>query len=323
MEKYLDMKSKINLSELQKVAGIIKNDGIVLFPTETVYGIGANGLSKKAVEKIYKAKGRSIKNPINLLVSDIKMIESVAKDITELEYKLMDVFFPGPFTIILKKKDIVPNIVTAGGDTVGVRMPSGEIALKLVQESGVPIAAPSANLSGSLSGTNLNDIIGDFENKVDCIIDGGDSKIGLESTIVKVVDGVPHILRPGAITDVQIKDVAGDVVLDYLNKNEFLPSSDMAHYNIKNRCVLVKTDKGQVDKVNAILEQYDNAAVICCNENACKYNSKVILNMGAKDNLEAVSRNIFRLLREADRSNPDVIVIEGIEEKRSRQGYYG
>ncbi len=323
MEKYLDMKSKVNLSELQKVAGIIKNDGIVLFPTETVYGIGANGLSKKAVEKVYKAKGRSIKNPINLLVSDIKMIESVAKDITELEYKLMDVFFPGPFTIILKKKDIVPNIVTAGGDTVGVRMPSGEIALKLVQESGVPIAAPSANLSGSLSGTNLNDIIGDFENKVDCIIDGGDSKIGLESTIVKVVDGVPHILRPGAITDVQIKDVAGDVVLDYLNKNEFLPSSDMAHYNIKNRCVLVKTDKGQVDKVNAILEQYDNAVVICCNENACKYNSKVILNMGAKDNLEVVSRNIFRLLREADRSNPDVIVIEGIEEKRSRQGYYG
>lgn len=323
MEKYLDMKSKINLSELQKVAGIIKNDGIVLFPTETVYGIGANGLSKKAVEKVYKAKGRSIKNPINLLVSDIKMIESVAKDITELEYKLMDVFFPGPFTIILKKKDVVPNIVTAGGDTVGVRMPSGEIALKLVQESGVPIAAPSANLSGSLSGTNLNDIIGDFENKVDCIIDGGDSKIGLESTIVKVVDGVPHILRPGAITDVQIKDVAGDVVLDYLNKNEFLPSSDMAHYNIKNRCVLVKTDKGQVDKVNAILEQYDNAVVICCNENACKYNSKVILNMGAKDNLEVVSRNIFRLLREADRSNPDVIVIEGIEEKRSRQGYYG
>lgn len=323
MEKYLDMKSKINLSELQKVAGIIKNDGIVLFPTETVYGIGANGLSKKAVEKVYKAKGRSIKNPINLLVSDIKMIESVAKDITELEYKLMDVFFPGPFTIILKKKDIVPNIVTAGGDTVGVRMPSGEIALKLVQESGVPIAAPSANLSGCLSGTNLNDIIGDFENKVDCIIDGGDSKIGLESTIVKVVDGVPHILRPGAITDVQIKDVAGDVVLDYLNKNEFLPSSDMAHYNIKNRCVLVKADKGQVDKVNAILEQYNNAVVICCNENACKYNSKVILNMGAKDNLEAVSRNIFRLLREADRSNPDVIVIEGIEEKRPRQGYYG
>ncbi len=318
MEKYLDMKSNASCEQLQKVANIIKNDGIVLFPTETVYGIGANGLSIKAVEKVYKAKGRSAKNPINLLVSDIKMIESIAKDITELEYRLMNAFFPGPLTIILKKKDIVPNIVTAGGDTVGVRMPSGDIALKLVQESGVPIAAPSANLSGKLSGTNLSDIIEDFEDKVDFIIDGGESKIGLESTIVKVVDGIPHILRPGAITDVQIKDVAGDVVLDYLNKNKFLPSSDMAHYNIKNRCMLVRADKGQVDRVNAILKQYDNAVVICCNENVNMYNSKVILNMGPKDNLEVVSRNIFRLLREADNFSPDIIIVEGVEEKRNR-----
>ncbi len=318
MERYLDMTHNPSYEKLQEVANIIKNDGIVLFPTETVYGIGANGLSKKAVEKVYKVKGRNIKNPINLLVSDIKMIENVAKDITELEYRLMDAFFPGPLTIILKKKDIVPNIVTAGGDTVGVRMPSGKIALKLVQKAGVPIAAPSANLSGKLSGTNLHDIIGDFENKVDFIIDGGESKIGLESTIVKVIDGVPHILRPGAITDVQIKDVAGDVVLDYLNKNEFLPSSDMAHYNIKNRCVLVKADKGQVDRVNAILKQCDNAVVICCDENVDMYNSKVILNMGPKDNLEVVSRNIFRLLREADNFSPDIIVVEGVEEKRNR-----
>lgn len=318
MQNYLDMRHNPSYEKLQEVANIIKNDGIVLFPTETVYGIGANGLSKKAVEKVYKVKGRNIKNPINLLVSDIKMIENVAKDITELEYRLMDAFFPGPLTIILKKKDIVPNIVTAGGDTVGVRMPSGKIALKLVQKAGVPIAAPSANLSGKLSGTNLHDIIGDFENKVDFIIDGGESKIGLESTIVKVIDGVPHILRPGAITDVQIKDVAGDVVLDYLNKNEFLPSSDMAHYNIKNRCVLVKADKGQVDRVNAILKQCDNAVVICCDENVDMYNSKVILNMGPKDNLEVVSRNIFRLLREADNFSPDIIVVEGVEEKRNR-----
>ena len=320
MEKYLDMKNEVKLNELQKVASIIKNDGIVLFPTETVYGIGANGLSTKAVERIYKAKGRSTKNPINLLVSDIKMIKSVAKDITELEYKLIETFFPGPLTIILKKKDIVPDIVTAGGDTVGVRMPSGKIALKLVQEAGVPIAAPSANLSGSLSGTNLNDIIGDFKDKVDCIIDGGDSKIGLESTIVKVVDGVPHILRPGAITDAQIEESAGDVVLDYSNKqdNNLLPSNDMAHYKIRNRCILVGAGNKQVDDVKRILDEFDDVVVICCNENACKYNAKVVLNVGNKGVLEEVSRNIFRLLREADRLNPDVIVVEGVEEKRNR-----
>lgn len=320
MEKYLDMKNEIKLDELQKVASIIKNDRIVLFPTETVYGIGANGLSSKAVEKIYKAKGRSIKNPINLLVSDIKMIESVARDITELEYKLIETFFPGPLTIILKKKNIVPDIVTAGGDTVGVRMPSGEIALKLVKEAGVPIAAPSANLSGKLSGTNLNDIIEDFKDKVDCIIDGGDSKIGLESTIVKVVEGVPHILRPGAITDVQIKEIAGDVVLDYLSKadNNFLPSNDMTHYKIRSKCILVNAGNKQVEDVKKILDEFENAIVICCSENACKYNAKAVLTMGEKDVLEDISRNIFRLLREADRLNPDVIIIEGVEEKRNR-----
>lgn len=320
MERYLDMKNKIIFDKLKEPASIIKNDGIVLFPTETVYGIGANGLSSEAVEKVYKAKGRSTKNPINLLVSSKEMIESIAKDITELEYKLMEAFFPGPFTIILKRKDIVPDIVTAGGDTVGVRMPSGEIALKLVQEAGVPIAAPSANLSGKLSGTNLNDIIEDFKDKVDCIIDGGDSKIGLESTIVKVVDGVPHILRPGAITDAQIEELAGDVVLDYLSKadNKFLPSNDMAHYKIRNRCILIGAGNKQVDDVKRILDEFDNVVVVCCSENACKYNAKVVLTMGDRDVLEDVSRNIFRLLREADRLDPDVIVVEGVEEKRNR-----
>lgn len=320
MERYLDMKDEIIFDKLKEPASIIKNDGIVLFPTETVYGIGANGLSSTAVEKVYKAKGRSTKNPINLLVSSKEMIESIAKDITELEYKLMEAFFPGPFTIILKRKDIVPDIVTAGGDTVGVRMPSGEIALKLVQEAGVPIAAPSANLSGKLSGTNLNDIIEDFKDKVDCIIDGGDSKIGLESTIVKVVDGVPHILRPGAITDAQIEELAGDVVLDYLSKadNKFLPSNDMAHYKIRNRCILIGAGNKQVDDVKRILDEFDNVVVVCCSENACKYNAKVVLTMGDRDVLEDVSRNIFRLLREADRLDPDVIVVEGVEEKRNR-----
>lgn len=320
MEKYLDMKNETNLEKLQEPASIIKNDGIVLFPTETVYGIGANGLSSTAVEKVYKAKGRSTKNPINLLVSNIDMIESIAKDITKMEYKLMEAFFPGPFTIILKKKDIVPNIVTAGGDTVGVRMPSGEIARKLVEEAGAPIAAPSANLSGKPSGTNLNDIIEDFQNKVDYIIDGGDSQIGLESTIVKVVNEVPHILRPGAITDIQIKEVAGNVVLDYLEKakNELLPSNAMEHYKTSSRCILVYDDEKQVDNVRTLLSKYDNAVVICCNENYNNYDLKNVLTMGHKNDFEEISKNIFRLLRKADSLKPEIIIVEGIQEKRFR-----
>ena len=128
------------------------------------------------------------------------MVNKVAKDITELEYKLMERFFPGPFTIILKKRDIVPNIVTANSDTVGIRMPSSKIARKLVEYAGVPIATPSANISGKPSGTNLEEILKDFDGKVDCCVNGEESQLGIASTIVKVVDGVPCILREGSIT---------------------------------------------------------------------------------------------------------------------------
>ena len=155
MAKILDLKNDNEYNKLKEAAQIIKNCGLVLFPTETVYGLGANGLDENAVKKIYIAKGRNENNPINLLVSNMEMINNIAKHISDLEYKLMESFFPGPFTIILKKKSIVPSIVTANGDTVGVRMPSGIIAKELVELAGVPIAAPSANISGKPSGTNL------------------------------------------------------------------------------------------------------------------------------------------------------------------------
>ncbi len=192
----LEVTNKINENKLKEFATGMKNGKLCLFPTETVYGIGTNGLDEKAVQKIYEAKKRDKKNPINLLVSDITMIEAIAKDISSLEYKLMETFFPGPFTIILKKKDIVPNIVTAGSSFVGVRMPSGEIARKLVTLAGVPLATPSANISGNLSGTSLQDLLADFSSSIDFAIDGGNSSLGLESTIVRVIDDIPHILRP-------------------------------------------------------------------------------------------------------------------------------
>lgn len=206
-EKYLDLKNNIEYKNLREPAEILGNSGIVIFPTETVYGIGANGLDKKAIKKLYDIKQRPLSKPISLLVSDMNMVEQVAKDITEVEYKLMKRFFPGPLTIILKKKDVVPDIVTSGQDTVGIRMPAGKIARKLVEYARVPIATPSANISGEPSGTNLENIIKDFEGKVDYFIDGGESELGVSSTIVKVIDGVPHILRQGSITKQQIDEV--------------------------------------------------------------------------------------------------------------------
>jgi len=206
MQKYLDLRNDTDYTKLKVQAQILKNDGIVVFPTETVYGIGTNALNEEAVKKLYGVKQRPLDKAISLLVSNMKMIEQVAKDITELEYALIKEFFPGPLTIILNKKDIVPDIVTAGGTTVGVRMPENDIALKLIEYAGIPIAAPSANISGKPCGTELNTIMNEFKDKVDCYIDGGKSKIGLASTIVQVIDGLPHILREGSIKKEQIEE---------------------------------------------------------------------------------------------------------------------
>lgn len=192
---------------LEEAGKLIKQGKIVVFPTETVYGIGTNGLDENAVKKLYEVKQRPLNKPISLLVSNMEMVNSIAKDITEVEYKIMEKFFPGPLTIILKKKEIVPNILTAGQDTVGIRMPRGEIARKLVEYADVPIATPSANISGEPSGTNLQEIKKHFEGKVDYFIDGGNSELGLASTIVQVVDGKPQILRQGSITLEQINQI--------------------------------------------------------------------------------------------------------------------
>lgn len=205
MHTYLDFRKKIDYIELKKVAEIIKNGEVVVFPTETVYGIGANGLNPNSIKKLYEAKKRPLNKPINLLVNSISMVDNIAKDITDIEYKLMKKFFPGPLTIILNKKDIVPDLLTANGSTVGVRMPENDIALKLIEYSGVPLATSSCNISGMPSRTTVDNIIDDFDGKVSCFISGGRSKIGLASTIVQVIEGIPHILREGSITKRQIE----------------------------------------------------------------------------------------------------------------------
>lgn len=206
MSKYINLEKNPEYTKLKEPAKIIKAGGIVIFPTETVYGIGVNGLNETAIKKLYEVKKRPINKPISLLVNSIEMIEEVAKDITEIEYDLIKKFLPGPLTIVLKKKENVPNIVTAGFDTVGIRMPENEIALKLIEYAGVPIATPSANISGKPSGTKLKEIMKDFKDKVDYFIDGGESKIGVASTIVQIIDGNPHILRKGKISEEQIME---------------------------------------------------------------------------------------------------------------------
>ena len=204
MMGYLDCKDNIYFDKLKEISEIIKKGGIVVFPTETVYGIGTNGLNKDAISRLYDVKQRPKTKPISLLVSSIDMVEKVACDITNMEYKLMEKFFPGPLTIILKKKSIVPDNLTNNTDTVGIRMPDNIIAKKLIEYAKVPIATPSANISGKPSGTNIENIMENFKDKVDYYIDGGQSKLGIGSTIVKVENGYPLILREGSISKEQI-----------------------------------------------------------------------------------------------------------------------
>ena len=204
MCNYLDCRNEIDDKKLQEVANIIRQGGIVVFPTETVYGIGTNGLDSKSISKLYHVKQRPLNKPISLLVSSLEMVKAVTENISDIEYKLMERFFPLLLTIILKKNKLVPNNLTNNTDTVGIRLPDNIIARKLIEYANVPIATPSANISGRSSGTNIQDTIKDFGDKVDYYIDGGPSKLGIGSTIVKIEDNKPLILREGSISKEQI-----------------------------------------------------------------------------------------------------------------------
>lgn len=322
--KKLDLRNSENYTKIKEAAEVIKLGGLVLFPTETVYGIGANGLDEMAVSKIFEAKGRAQDNPLILHIANIDMLDKIATDVSEFEYKLMDAFWPGPFTIILNKKEIVPNRVTGGLNTVAVRMPSNIIANKLIEYAGVPIAAPSANISGKPSGTCLEDIYEELASKMDYIIDGGKCEVGLESTVVKVESGEVRILRPGKISKEEIEEVIGNVeydkhIFEDLKPNDIVLSPGMKyrHYAPETRCVLVYSvdaDK-MVNKINDMSNGYTNVSVICATENKERYIGKNVLTYGSKDNLDEIASNIFTLLRQVDKLKSDIVFIEGIKKE--------
>ena len=293
--------------ELNTAKKELDQGNLVIFPTETVYGLGANALDSKAVDKIFQAKNRASNNPLIVHLKNKEEINKYAIIDNEIEKKLIDKFMPGPFTLILKKKSIIPNNVTCNLDTVGIRIPIDPVAHNLLDILDYPIAAPSANVSTKPSGTNIYDIIPEFDGKVAYIIDGGDSRIGLESTVCKVIDGVPTILRPGFITKEDIIDVIGSCnvskfVMEEAKGKVESPGMLYKHYSPKTKCILV--DKEMLEKT---CKKYQKAIVIGNTDIDCyKY-----LNYG--DNLVAIAHNIFKLLREADKFNGEVILIESVE----------
>ncbi len=315
MKNYLDCINDYKKEDLKEAASIIKNGGLVLFPTETVYGIGADGLNEKAVKNIFLAKARAQDNPLILHVSDIEMIKKLVKNINSIENKLIKEFFPGPLTIIFEKKNIVPNIITGGLNTVAIRMPSNKIAHDLIELSSTPIAAPSANISGKPSGTNIDDIFDELNGKVDYIINGGNTKIGVESTVVRVIDNNIHILRPGKITYDDLKRIANVIVDEHVlndvkeSQKVLSPGMKYKHYAPNTKCILIYSDDKNklIDKIN---EYYnDNTLVIATNKIANMYKNKICLG----NTLEDISHNIFKALRQADKENKELIIIEGVK----------
>jgi L-threonylcarbamoyladenylate synthase len=324
---YYNWKEKTNTEELKVVCNLIRNGELVIFPTETVYGIGANALDPLAVGKIFVAKGRPSDNPLIVHLADKRKIDEVAKDITEMEQKLIDAFMPGPFTLILKKRDNIPNIVSAGLDTVAIRMPDNIIARGIITYSGVPIAAPSANISGKPSGTNIEDIRKELEGKVSAIVDGGETDVGLESTVVKVVDEIPRILRPGKITPEDIIKVAGKVDIDdnmfrRVEENQKVESPGMKyrHYAPETKCKLIycENDLDEVFYLKKFIKEYDNdVVVIGFNEHEDKLgiSKERFIGIGSRYDLEAIARNIYSALRKADNIKPEIILIEGVRKQ--------
>ncbi len=302
---------------IQNAAVIIKNGGLVAFPTETVYGLGANAFNASAVRKIFKAKRRPADNPFIVHVSDEKMLKLVAKEIPEKAIPLMKKFWPGPLTIVFRKKKRIPNVVTAGGDTVAVRIPSHPVALALIREAGIPIAAPSANTSTRPSPTEAKHVYEDFNGKIPLILNGGKTNIGVESTVLDLTINVPTLLRKGKVTKKDIEKVIG-VIKVHVKKTKGVvksPGQKYKHYAPKASLVLVY---GGIKAVKKIISKYSKKKifVITFSEHMDKYPKTCeIYVLGKKQNTIAAAKNFFSLLRKCDKNGADVIIVEAVVEK--------
>lgn len=293
--------------ELCEAARIILAGGLVVFPTETVYGLGGNGLMADAARKIYAAKGRPSDNPLIIHIAEPSDAEAYAHT-SEVYYRLAEAFMPGPLTVILDKRDCVPHSVTGGLETVAVRCPSHPIAHELIKKCGVPIAAPSANISGRPSPTDAKYVIEDMMGRVDMIIDGGECDIGLESTIVAVNGETLTLLRPGAVTYDALCCVCEDVriapaVTGKLAENEkpLSPGMKYRHYAPSAEFVLLDGSESDVLEFMKDEQASSGCAVLCYEEELSALDGSLSISIGKRDDLPTQAKRLFCALREADR----------------------
>lgn len=311
---------KANEQSIRKAAQILKSGGLVAFPTETVYGLGADALNAKAVKKIYLAKGRPSDNPLIVHIAQLNYLNEIAKDISAKAIELTKKFWPGPLTIILNKKDCIPYETSGALDTIAVRFPANSLAQKLINTANLPIAAPSANISGKPSCTHFSHVINDLDGKIDMIIYEENEKefsFGLESTIIDMTLEIPVMLRPGAVTLEMLKDCIGDVIVadNLLNDNEHpkAPGMKYKHYSPKAEVIIVSGNLENMSaKINELILQNKNKkiGVLASDQTKNLYNNCLVLSAGNRNNLLDVAENLFSILREFDLNDIEIIYAE-------------
>jgi len=317
--------NNISQNIINEAASVIKEGGLVVFPTETVYGLGANALDKLAVERIFKAKGRPQDNPLIIHVSDFN-IGFLVKEIPCIAREIMNRYWPGPITLIFNKSDLVPKTTSAGLDTVGIRMPSNIIARRLIEAAGTPIAAPSANISGRPSPTDVESCIEDLSGKVEYILGGDKSQVGLESTIVDCTCTPLCILRPGVITIEMLREIDDKIYIDksIMSKQEDdfkpkAPGMKYRHYAPKSPVKIISGDlEKTVAKINEIVQNNignKKIGIIATDESKGKYPYGTVISLGGRNQLDDIGRNLFEVLRGFDAIDVDLILSEAFEEE--------
>lgn len=303
-------------SKIVFAANIIRQGGIVAFPTETVYGLGANALNPKAVLKIFKAKNRPQDNPLIVHIADRKEIYRLAESVSKKVEKLINKFWPGPLTLLLKKSKIVPYAVTGGLDTVAIRMPAHSIALALIKAAETPVAAPSANLAGRPSPTAAEHVLEDLSGRIDAVIDGGKTRVGVESTILDLTSKQPMMLRPGGVTKEELEEVLGEIKLHRFAKAgirdmvALAPGMKYRHYAPKTKMILFEGKKKEiVKKIREFIEKHQDRKIGVLTITGSEYKAEIVKFLG-KD-LNSVAKHLFSALRELDNQNLDLILAEG------------
>lgn len=330
IEKITDLLTEEDMKKIEEAGRILKDGGLVAFPTETVYGLGADALNPEASKKIYAAKGRPSDNPLIVHISNMEALDRITSQIPEKAKKMAEKFWPGPLTMIFPKSDQVPLETTGGLETVAVRMPSHPIALALINAGGGYIAAPSANTSGKPSPTRAEHVALDMDGRIPMILDGGAVGIGIESTIVDFSGEIPMILRPGYITPEMIREVIGEVRIDpgLAADNPAVhpkaPGMKYKHYAPKADLILVDGEQEKVtNKINELVCKAERSGkrtgVIGTDETCGLYQAGIIKSIGSRSDEDTIARHLYEILREFDDLDVDMIYSESFSTPRIGQ----